>query len=212
MDGVHDLGGREGYGPVDLHDDGVFLHEWEKRSFGLALAAAVLGVNTSTSQHRHSVERMDAVHYLTTRYYEHWATGLITRMVETGKVDLAEAEERAGGRIPLSRPEVAVPGEVPDPPAVAPAVGDRVRVRLWHPRGHSRCPQFVKGKVGTVVRLDPPAQVPDLEAHVRTAVRTEPICCVRFDPADLWGNDDGAERCAVHVDLWTCYLDVLEPA
>ena len=207
MDGVHDLGGREGYGPVDLDDDGVFVHEWEKRSFGLALAAAVLGVNTSTSQHRHSIERMDAIHYLTTRYYEHWATGLITRMVETGKVDLAEAEARAGGRIPLSRPEVAVAGEVPDPLPATFAVGDPVRVRMWHPRGHTRCPQYVRGKLGTVVRVDPPAQVPDLEAHVRTAVRSEPICCVRFEPGDLWGNDDGAGACAVHVDLFTCYLE-----
>ena len=207
MDGVHDLGGREGYGPIDLTDDGVFVEAWEQRSFGLALAAGVMGVNTSTSQHRHSVERMDGVHYLTTRYYEHWATGLITRMVETGKVDLAEAEARAGGRIPLSRPEVAVAGETPDPPAATPVVGDRVRVRLWHPRGHSRCPQYVRGKVGTVVRVHPEAQVPALEAHVRTAVRKEPVCSVRFDPADVWGNDDGAERSAVHVDLWSCYLE-----
>lgn len=207
MDGVHDLGGREGYGPVDLADDAVFIADWEKRSFALAFAAAVMGVNTSTSQHRHSIERMDAVHYLTTRYYEHWATGLITRMVETGKIDVADAETRAGGRILLSRPEVAVAGETPDPPSTAFAVGDRVRVRLWHPRGHSRCPQYVKGKVGTVVRIDPATQVPDLEAHVRTAVRTEPVCSVRFDAADVWGNDDGAARSAVHVDLWSCYLE-----
>ena len=208
MDGVHDLGGREGFGAIDLADDGVFVHEWEPRSFGLALAAAVLGVNTSTSQHRHSVERMDGVEYLTTRYYEHWAIGLITRMVETGKVDLAELEVRAGGSVPLARPEVAVAGEVPDAPTSTPVVGDRVRVRMWHPRGHTRCPQYVRGKVGTVVRVDPPSQVPDLEAHVRTAVRTEPVCSVRFDPADLWGNDDGATGSAIHVDLWSCYLEV----
>lgn len=207
MDGVHDLGGREGFGPIDLGDDGVFVERWESRSFGLALAAAVLGVNTSTSQHRHSIERMDGVHYLTTRYYEHWATGLITRMVETGKIGLAEIEARAGGALPLSRPEVAVAGEVPDPPIAPPVVGDRVRVRMWHPRGHTRCPQYVRGKVGTVVRLDPPSPVPDLEAHVRTAVRSEPVCSVRFDAADLWGNDDGAARSSVHVDLWSCYLE-----
>ena len=36
MDGVHDLGGREGFGPiVDKADDKPFHADWEMRAFGM---------------------------------------------------------------------------------------------------------------------------------------------------------------------------------
>ena len=215
MDGIHDLGGREGFGPVEAEvDEPVFHHEWERRAWGVTMATFVLGVSNG-GQFRHSIERMDPVHYLTSRYFEHWATGVATRLVETGRVDVDELEARAGGAVPRSRPEVVEDGEAPPPasPGATPTVGDRVRVRTWHPRGHTRCPQYVRGKVGTVVRLDPPASLPDLEAHGDER-RIEPQVCVRFDAADLWGSGGGGvgdPPDAVHVDLWVSYLEP-EPA
>lgn len=203
MDGIHDLGGREGFGPVEVEDDEpVFHHEWERRVWGLTMGTFVMGLSNG-GQFRHGMERMDPVHYLTSRYYEHWFTGVATRLVETGKVDALELEQRAGGRVPLSRPEVAVDGEVPPAATVVPEVGARVRVRTWHPRGHTRCPQYVRGKVGTIVRLGPAASLPDIEAHSDER-RVEPTCCVRFDAVDLWGIPGGD---AVHVDLWASYLE-----
>jgi nitrile hydratase len=206
MDGIHDLGGREGFGPVAVEaDEPVFHHGWERRVWGVTMATFVLGVSNG-GQFRHSIERMDPVHYLTSRYYEHWLTGVATRLVETGRIALDELEARAGGAVPLSRPEapsavVAPSGDV--------AVGDRVRVRAWHPRGHTRCPQYVRGKVGTVVRHDPPTSLPDLEAHGDER-RAEPQACVRFEAAELWGEPAGGAGGtgdAVHVDLWTSYLE-----
>jgi hypothetical protein len=61
----------------------------------------------------------------------------------------------------------------------------------------------VRGKVGVVVRLDPATPLPDLEAHTDER-RREPICCVRFVADELWGLGDGD---AVHVDLWSSYLE-----
>jgi hypothetical protein len=61
----------------------------------------------------------------------------------------------------------------------------------------------VRGKVGTVVRVDRPASLPDVEAH-REDRRVEPICCVRFEAVDLWG---GAGGDPVHVDLFVSYLE-----
>lgn len=204
MDGIHDLGGREGFGPVVVEaDEPVFHHDWERRAWGVTMATFVMGVSNG-GQFRHSMERMDPVHYLSSRYYEHWVTGVATRLVETGRVDLDDLEARAGGAVPRSRPEV--PSKVVTFPAAEVAVGDRVRVRSWHPRGHTRCPQYVRGKVGTVVRVDPPASLPDLEAHTDER-RAEPQACVRFDAADLWGEAAGAAGDAVHVDLWTSYLE-----
>jgi nitrile hydratase subunit beta len=84
------------------------------------------------------------------------------------------------------------------------AVGSRVRVRVWHPAGHTRCPRYVRGQTGTVVRADGSFSVPDVEAH-SDACRLEPTYSVRFGAADLWG--DGQPRAAVYVDLWESYLE-----
>jgi nitrile hydratase len=209
MEGIHDLGGREGFGPVVVEaDEPVFHAEWERRAWGVTLASFVMGVSNQ-SQFRHSIERMDAVHYLTSRYYEHWLTGTATRLVETGRITADELEARAGGSVPRSLPE----HDDHRPPPVAPledlAVGDRVRVRAWTHRGHSRCPQYVRGRAGTVVRVDRPVPLPDLEARGDRDHLDRPVC-VRFDAADLWGAPSRAGD-AVHVDLWTTYLE-REPA
>ena len=40
MDGVHDLGGREGFGPIlDKDDERPFHAEWEMRAYGLTVAS-----------------------------------------------------------------------------------------------------------------------------------------------------------------------------
>lgn len=202
MDGAHDLGGREGFGGIDTGAP-LFAEAWERRALGMTMGSFLLGHNNG-GQFRHSIERMDAVQYLTTRYYEHWFTGTATRLVEAGFLTVAELEARSGGRVPLSRPVVAEDGEQPPvPPSEEPfAVGRRVRVRQWHPRGHTRCPLYVRGKPGTIVRLDRAASLPDLEAHGDVR-RAEPQACVRFEAHDLWGSG----RDAVHVDLWISYLE-----
>ena len=84
------------------------------------------------------------------------------------------------------------------------AAGDRVLVREWHPPEHTRCPRYVRGKAGTVVRVDDVHSVPDVEAH-GTARRFEPTYSVRFDAAELWW--DGQHGVWVHVDLWDSYLE-----
>jgi nitrile hydratase subunit beta len=206
VDGVHDLGGRQGFGAV-AHSpaEPVFAQPWE------ATARALLGlvagaVKASGGEFRHAIERMEPGHYLTSSYYEHWLTAAATLAVEHGLVTRAELEASAGGRFPLSGPVLAPPVEGAGPDVDQPrfAVGDRVRVREWHPPGHTRCPGYVRGKTGTVVRVDGVHSVPDIEAH-STARRREPTYSVRFDAADLWR--DGQRRACVHVDLWDSYLE-----
>ena len=209
MDGIHDLGGREGFGPVVVEaDEPVFHADWERRVWGMAMAAFAGGV-CNGGQFRHSIERMDPVHYLSSRYYEHWLTGLATWTVERGLVDHAELERRAGGAFPLSRPVlapvVADPGQDVESPRFA--VGDRVRVRATSHRGHTRAPQFVRGRGGVVVRVDRPFPMPDVEAHTADGrTRREPVYCVRFDAGELWG-DSAEPGAVVCVDLWESYLE-----
>ena len=203
VDGIHDLGGMEGFGSPDVEsDEPVFHYDWERRAFGITFCSFVLGVSNG-GQFRHSIERMAPEHYLGSRYYEHWFTGVATRLVETGRISLDELERRAGGGVPLSRPEASTGVSVP-PATDSVGVGDVVRVRCITTRGHTRCPRYVRGHTGVVVRVDDPVSLPDVEAHFDER-RIEPSACVRFEARELWG--EGAERAAVHVDLWTCYLE-----
>jgi nitrile hydratase subunit beta len=206
VDGIHDLGGMQGFGPV-AHSpaEPAFADRWE--AVARALLAVVAGaVQASGGEFRHAIERMEPGHYLTSSYYEHWLTAAATLAVEHGLVTRAELERRAGGRFPLSGPVLApaVADAGPDVGQARFGVGDRVRVREWHPPGHTRCPGYVRGKCGVVVRLDGTYSVPDVEAH-GAARRREPTYSVRFGAADLW--HDGQRGVSVHVDLWDSYLE-----
>jgi nitrile hydratase len=206
VDGIHDLGGMQGFGPV-AHSaaEPAFYGRWQ--AVARALMAVVAGAaEVSGGEFRHSIERMAPGHYLTSSYYEHWLTGAATLAVEHGLVTRSDLEARAGGRFPLSGPVLAPPVVDAGPSVGEPrfGVGDRVRVREWHPPGHTRCPGYVRGKAGAVVRVDGAHSVPDVEAH-GAARRREPTYSVRFDAADLWG--DGQRGVWVHVDLWDSYLE-----
>jgi len=207
VDGVHDLGGMQGFGPVEVEvDEPVFHEPWERRALRVTFGAFITGVSNG-GQSRHAIERMDPAQYLESSYYEHWITGLATRMVEAGLLTADELEERAGGAFPLSGPDHGVPTDDPGDDVVAPrfVVGEHVRVRNWHPPGHTRCPRYVRGHAGTVVRIDIVASVPDIEAH-STGRRNEPTYSVRFESDELWGEPGDP----VHVDLWESYMEPID--
>ena len=88
MDGVHDLGGVQGFGPVAVEaDEPVFHAEWERRVFRMNIAAFLAGHNRGL---RYAIERMDPVWYLSSPYYEHWLTTIATGLVENGVIDKNE--------------------------------------------------------------------------------------------------------------------------
>src|ERR1700730_3901801 len=117
VDGIHDLGGMQGLGPV-VHSpaEPVFHDRWQ--AVARALMAIVAGAaEVSGGEFRHSIERIEPGHYLTSGYYEHWLTAAATLAVEHGLVTRSELEARAGGGVPLSGPGLAPP-VVADGPAV----------------------------------------------------------------------------------------------
>jgi nitrile hydratase len=207
MDGAHDLGGRQGFGSVDAPpSEPTFAEDWERRVLRLNMAG-LIALQKGGPPWRHAIERMDPGHYLTSSYYEHWLTGIATLLVEAGLVSRDELEQRAGGSFPLSRSDRGVAPSEPESDRTEPQfrVGDRVRVREWHPLGHTRAPAYVQGKPGMVTRCDGAYNVPDIEAHGGRKV-LDPTYSVRFAAFDLWG-DGGGEDVVVNVDLWECYLE-----
>jgi nitrile hydratase len=197
----------EGFGPVEVDaDEPPFRHPWEARTFAVAGGALTAG-GFNTPMFRHAIERMDPGHYLTSSYYEHWLTAVATLLVETGAISGDELDARAGG-FPLSRPAAAGAGDVDTPAprdAARFAVGDPVGVRDVQFAGHTRCPRYVRGRRGVVVRVDPAAPIPEVEAHRGDRV-LDPNYSVRFDAAELWSDASEPNAC-VHVDLYERYLE-----
>ncbi|TMM00162.1 MAG: nitrile hydratase subunit beta [Actinobacteria bacterium] len=204
---VHDLGGSRGFGPVEVEPGEPPFHaDWERRVFGMTATVMAQG-RANGSEFRHAIERMDPGWYLASPYYEHWLTGLATLLVEKGVVDREELEAHGAPSFPISR--AAARADVPPGAQADPfAVGQRVRVRSFEPRGHTRCPGYVRGHRGTVVRRDGDHTVPDVEAHSEERP-AEPTYSVAFDATELWGSE-AEPGATVHVDLWHRYLEAVE--
>jgi nitrile hydratase len=211
MNGVHDMGGMHGFGPVAVEpNEPVFHARWEGTV--RALMSRTLNRFYNLDEFRHAQERMPAARYLDASYYERWLAAVETLLVEHGVIDAAELDARqraiaADPRQPLpaDRPLERPAAHVPQPPAsYAPrfAVGDNVVTRNLHPRGHTRLPRYARGKHGVVRSVNGPFLLPDLNAHCLEE-RWEAVYAVQFKAADLWGSGDHL----VCVDLWESYLE-----
>ena len=202
MDGIHDLGGRQGFGPVRHSPTAQAFHEpWEKRVNALYSLAVRLGI-FNMDEYRHAIERMEPRHYLSASYYERTLTSLATLCVEKGLVTHAELVERAQGAFPLALP--SAPGRSNAAERERFKLGDHVTVRADCVPGHIRLPAYIRGKSGVVVGESPVYPFPDAHAHGVTA-EDEPTYDVRFNAADLWPN--GADAAFVHVGVFQSYLE-----
>ena len=97
MNGVHDMGGMHGFGPIEREaDEPVFHYRWEARTFALRQACGALG-KWNIDMSRHANERMPAEEYLPATYYERWLSGL------------QRLQRRTLGSLSAPRPEAALP-------------------------------------------------------------------------------------------------------
>ena len=202
MDGIHDLGGKEGFGAVRYTRNATAFHApWEVRANSLYAFAVRIGI-FNMDEYRHAIERMEPRHYLTASYYERSLTSLATLCVEKGVVTREELEQRAGGAFPLSSP--SAPGRTNVASRQTFKAGDKVRVRSDHVPGHVRMPGYIRGKTGVVVGESPVYPFPDAHAHSMESV-DEPTYDVRFKAEELWPN--AADPALVHVGVFQSYLE-----
>jgi nitrile hydratase beta subunit len=222
MNGVHDMGGMQGFGGVQPEaGEPVFHASWERRALGLTLAMGASG-QWSIDHSRAARESLPAATYLSSSYYEIWIRALEQLMQERGLVapgELADGLPRQPAR-PLARVLRAddvdsalargSPTHRPSTRAPRFRAGDRVRVRNAHPRGHTRAPRYVRGHVGVVEIVHGPHVFADRQAATPAGQpfddRPEWLYTVVFDGLELWG--DGAEPgTRISVDAWEPYLD-----
>jgi nitrile hydratase beta subunit len=224
MNGVHDLGGMHGFGPVVLEsDEPVFHTEWERRAFALTLAMGGWG-RWNLDMVRHAREQMPPAEYLATSYYEHWLWGLERLLERHAFLDPADIDRRmrtgagpdqtgpvapqAGALRPdgvprLLRNRRAARLDDPVPPKFK--AGDTVVARSMNPAGHTRIPRYVRGRRGAIDRDHGVFIFPDTHA-AGLGRKPQHVYSVRFTARELWGPD-GHPHDAVYVDLWDDYLD-----
>lgn len=216
MDGVHDLGGREGFGPIAGKADEKAIHaDWEIRDFAIKQSAAA-GQGWTIDWFRHCRELADPIDYLTRPYYDQWLTTLVAQLIDEGYLTLDEVKARAAAFTP--KPDVppqsaeAARGFVKWPRSFAVSVntsprfapGDKVRCLLDGGAGHTRLPQYVRGRAGEIHSHHGGHALPD--AGARGEHRGEHLYTVSFASSDLWPEAKGsADR--VFVDLWESYLE-----
>jgi nitrile hydratase subunit beta len=220
MDGVHDMGGMHGFGPVVVEGgDEIFYEDWEARVFALYRLIALRGLVGGPGG-RAVRESMDAAHYLEASYYERWLWSAERRLEAKGSIAPGEVESMiARLEANESRPTAAVPGLAAQavaelrqgPPGMGTAVsprfapGDRVRVRRIHPAGHTRCPRYVRGAVGVIERVQGTDLLPD-RAMYGLPTEPEPVYAVAFASQELWGGSDEPPW-TVLLDLFDTYLE-----
>src|SRR6266478_7819268 len=92
MNGVHDMGGMHGMGPIQIEKDEPVFHErWEARTYALNRAiGAWRKWNIDTG--RHEIELIAPADYLRMSYYEKWHVRLVELLVKTGLITRPEAE------------------------------------------------------------------------------------------------------------------------
>jgi nitrile hydratase len=220
MNGAHDLGGMHGFGPINPEPEAaepVFHADWEKRLFGLNLAAGFLG-QWNIDKSRYARERQHPIDYLRHTYYENWLAGLEKLLVEAQLVSPEElqtgkaagpADESIRQRV-LKAEEVAGaiakggPVEMTIDTAPRFKSGERVRAVNRNPMGHTREPRYVRGRVGTIHEHHGAHVFPDRSAEGSKEGRH--LYSVRFTAEALWGKS-ASGRNAVYVDLWEDYLE-----
>jgi nitrile hydratase beta subunit len=217
MNGVHDMGGQHGMGPVEYErDEPVFHATWEGRIYALNRAMRALGTwNLDTD--RHALEVLPPVDYLRMSYYERWVTRLEAMVVEFGFVTTDElhagkaapGSSRSTPALTLATAAGWLNRGIPPSrdPRVPPSfqVGQHVRARNLNPKGHTRLPKYARGKAGLVVRDHGVYVFPDTNAHFQGEKRQH-VYSVRFTARELWG-DDVPPYDSVHLDLWEDYLE-----
>ncbi|MGF1526399.1 MAG: nitrile hydratase subunit beta [Candidatus Competibacterales bacterium] len=226
MNGVHDMGGMDGFGPVAPDPAEPLFHApWERRMLALTLAMGARG-QWNIDMSRFARESMPPADYLAASYYQRWLYGLERLAVAHGLLRPGEVEARmapGAPRAPDATPLDAAAlrgervwdtlsrGSSAQRDAVGPArfrPGDGVMTRNCHPSGHTRLPRYARGRPGVVERDYGVFIFPDRHAENGDPA-PQHLYSVRFTAQTLWGVD-ASPRDTVLLDLWDDYLDPVD--
>jgi len=217
MNGVHDMGGMHGMGPIEYEkNEPVFHARWEARVWAMNMAVRG-GGKTNIDAGRYHIELIPAADYLRMSYYEKWTVRLEALLINAGLVtrDEIESGQPAPGS-PRSTPPLTA-GKVPGMLRSGALscrnvsveqrfqVGQKVRARNINPIGHTRLPRYARGRTGVIDRHHGVYVFPDTNAMLQ-GENPQHVYSVRFTARELWG-DKASPRDSVYLDMWDDYLE-----
>jgi nitrile hydratase len=216
MDGIHDLGGIQGFGPVPVKTgDADFrdLKDWEKRMWGLARNNLAPGI--TIDWFRHGLERMVPADYLSFAYFNKWCTNYLMMMLDNGTITMedivrghvenpdlpAEAKSLDDVLTITRKADVSFETEAESDPAFA--IGDAVRTRRVITGDHIRLPRYARGFRGKIIARHGAHRLPDKGVHGIEA--SEHLYTIAISASEIW-DDEADARDEVTLDLWESYL------
>ncbi|MBI1201711.1 MAG: nitrile hydratase subunit beta [Rhodopseudomonas sp.] len=219
MNGVHDMGGMDGFGKVDAEpNEPVFHHDWEGRVMAMVRAVGANGGLNIDAQ-RFAREMLPPEVYLTSSYYQKWFLAFERMLLDRNMI--AADESDAGhslkpspslkrGKFSLAdvtRVETrgSFARETQSSPVFKP--GDRVRTRNINPVTHTRLPRYARDKVGVIERINGCHVFPDTNAHDK-GENPQWLYTLVFEGRELWG-DDADPSLKVSIEAFEPYLEPL---
>ncbi|MDD9923504.1 MAG: nitrile hydratase subunit beta [Boseongicola sp.] len=215
MDSVHDLGGKQGFGPIDVNEpDEPFHAEWEGRAWGITCSTRA--PNVPIDWWLFVRENSVPTDYLSRPYFDSWIETDMITMIEAGVCTIDElatgksATEPLASAKPMTTEECVnltksafrrFDVEVSSSPTFS--VGDAVVANLTATSGHTRLPAYVRGKPGIIHSHHGAHFFPDDCAKGKE--RAEHLYTVAFASKDLWPEASESPD-MVYLDLWESYL------
>lgn len=217
MNGVHDMGGMHGLGPIGHQPNEPAFHElWQARLFALRRGMGAWG-KWNIDATRHAIEKLPAAQYLSQEYFQRQFEAFLHMLVAAGFItpqEIVDGHAQGSQKIatPAMTPEsaasmirkgVAYNREIPVQAHFE--VGQAVHTRNLNPTGHTRLPRYARDKIGSIDRCHGVFVFPDSNAHFQ-GEKPQPLYSVRFEARELWGAQAAASD-SVYLDLWEDYLE-----
>lgn len=216
MDGIHDLGGRQGFGKIDVDEPEIQFHaDYEARVRSIA-HAITQAPDWSVDWFRHSRELINPADYLTRPYFDQWMQAYSAMLINSGwatveEIAAGKAANKVEGLPPPTNAEQARASVLKEKTYdakidAAPRYNntDPVRTMTKVSSGHTRLPMYARGKTGQVI--DHHGAHIFADAMALNEKRHEHLYTIEFSLAELWPEVNESND-TVTLDLWESHLE-----
>lgn len=216
MDGIHDLGGRQGFGKIDVNEPEQQWHEPYEARVRCIVHTLTRAPDWSIDWFRHCRELINPVDYLTRPYFDQWAQTYSAMLVNSGWATVNEISTGKASSVIEGLPapmtesqakaivlkEILFSADIDAKPKYR--IADNIRTVTKVAPGHTRLPQYARGKPGRIINHHGAHIFAD--AMAVNEKRYEHLYTVEFDLTQLWPEATQSID-TVSLDLWESHLE-----